>query len=89
MLLNKIQEQLETIYQLPRHFSIEDFLINQETLEKLKRQPCNLPAAHNRKGLMLLLAEGSELRVAIYLHDQVLKNLYAHNPCSGLNEKKK
>jgi len=85
MLLNRIQEQLETIYQLPRYCSIKDFLIDQETLEQLKTQPRNLPTAHNRRGLMLLLPEENELRVAIYLHDQVVNNLYTHNPCTGLN----
>jgi len=86
MLLKKIQQQLETIYQLPGDLSIEDFLINQETLEKLKEQQCNLPDTLNRKGLMLLFPKGDELRLAIYLHDQVMNNLHKHNPFLGLNE---
>jgi len=86
MLLKKIQQQLETIYQLHRDFSIVDFLINQETLKKLKEKQYNLPNTHNRKGLMLLFPEGDELSLAIYLHDQVLNNLHKNNPFLGLNE---
>ena len=80
MLLKKIQQQFEAIYQLPQDLSIEDFLINQETLEKLKEQPYNLPNTQNRKGLMLLFPEENELRLAIYLHDQVINNLHKFNP---------
>lgn len=87
MLLNKIQQQFETIYQLPQDLSIEDFLINQETLENLKEQQYNLPNTHNHKGLMLLFPEGDELRLAIYLHDHIMNNLHTHNPFLGLNEK--
>jgi len=86
MLLKKIQKQLETIYQLPGDLSIVDFLINQEVLEKLKEKQHHLTNIHNRKGLMLLFPEGGELRLAIYLHDQVLNNLHRHNPFLGLNE---
>lgn len=87
MLLKKIQQQFETIYQLPRDLSIEDFLINQETLERLKVQPGSLPNALNHKGLMLLFPEGDELRLAIYLHKHIMNNLHKHNPILGLNEK--
>ena len=86
MLLKKIQQQFETIYQLPQYLSIEDFLINQETLERLKEQQCSLPTILNRKGLMLLLSEGEALSLAIYLHDQVIHNLHKHDPFLGLNE---
>lgn len=87
MLINTIQQQLQTIYQLPQDLSIEDFLINQETLEKLKKQPCHLPSTLNHKGLMLLFPEEDELSLAIYLNDQVLHNLHRHDPFLGLNEK--
>ena len=87
MLLKKIQQQFEAIYQLPQDLSIEDFLINQETLEKLKEQPYNLPNTQNRKGLMLLFPKENELRLAIYLHDQVINNLHKFNPFLELNEK--
>lgn len=87
MLLKKIQQQFEAIYQLPQDLSIEDFLINQETLEKLKEQQYNLPNIRNHKGLMLLFPEENELRMAVYLHDHVISNLLKYNPFWGLNEK--
>jgi len=87
MLLKKIQQQFEAIYQLPQDLSIEDFLITKETLEKLKEQQDNFPGTQNPKGVMLLFPEGDELQLAIYLHDHILHNLHTHNPSLGLNEK--
>jgi hypothetical protein len=84
MLLKKIQQQFEAIYRLPPLLSIEDFLISQETLEQLAAQKQNLPLT--RRGMMLLLPERDEMRVAIYLHNQVMDNLYTYNPFIGLNE---
>ena len=86
MLIREIQRQFETIYQLPQKFPIEDFLINRETLEALQAFEHNLPITFHSKGVMLLLSEEDELTVAIYLHDQVLHNLYHYNPLLGLNE---
>ena len=87
MLLKKIQQQFEKIYHLPQDLSIENFLINQEMLEKLKERQRTLSSSLNCKGLMLLFPEGDELRLAIYLHDQVINNLNKHNPFLGLNDK--
>jgi len=87
MLLTTVQEQFEKIYQLPQYLSIEDFLINQETLEKLKGMQSKHLTTPNLKGLMLLLPEEDELSLAIYLNDQVMKNLYKYSPSQGLNEK--
>jgi len=87
MLLNIVQQQFEKIYQLPQHLSIENFLINQETLERLKGKQRNHLATPNIKGLMLLLPEKDELSLAIYLNEQVMNNLYKHSPSHGLNEK--
>jgi len=87
MLLKKIQQQFEAIYQLPQDLSIEDFVINQDTLDRLKERKRNPPSILNPKGMMLLLPEGDELRLAIYLHDQVMNNLHKYNPFLGLNER--
>ncbi len=87
MLLTTVQEQFEKIYQLPQYLSIEDFLINQETLEKLKGEQSNHLTTLNLKGLMLLLPEEDELSLAIYLNDQVMNNLRKYSPSQGLNER--
>jgi len=87
MLLKRIQQQFEKIYYLPQDLSIENFLINQEMLERLKERQHTLSSSLNRKGLMLLFPEGDELRLAVYLHDQVIDNLNTHNPFLGLNDK--
>ncbi|MCK5256461.1 MAG: hypothetical protein KAQ81_10590, partial [Deltaproteobacteria bacterium] len=86
MLLKKIQQQFEKIYQLPQDLSIEDFLINEEALEKLQGKQCNPLTTPNLKGLMLLLPEEDELSLAIYLNEQVMNNLHKHSPFLGLNE---
>ena len=86
MLLNTVQQQFEKIYQLPPYFSIKDFLINQETLEKFKGEQNHHLTNLNLKGFMLLLPEDDELSLAIYLNDQVMNNLYKYSPSQGLNE---
>lgn len=86
MLLKKIQQQFEKIYQLPQDLSIEDFLINEEALEKLQGKQCTPLTTPNLKGLMLLLPEEDELSLAIYLNEQVINNLHKHSPFLGLNE---
>lgn len=87
MILNTVQQQFETIYQLSPYLSIEDFLINQEALEKLKQKTSHHLNTLNLKGYVLLLPEEDELNLAIYLNDQVMNNLYKYNPSQGLNEK--
>lgn len=87
MLLNTVQQQFETIYQLSPYLSIEDFLINQEALEKIKGEKNHHLTTLNLKGLMLLLPEEDELSLAIYLNHQVMNNLCKYSPSQGLHEK--
>ncbi len=87
MLVKTLQKQFESIYQIPLSLSIEDFLIDQETLNYIKRKHCRLLSKCSNKGLMLLSIEKDELCVGIYLHEQVIKTLHRYNPLLGLHEK--
>jgi hypothetical protein len=87
MLVKTLQDQFETIYHVTQELSIEDFLINQDTLTHLKEKQPPFQSSSHQKGLMLLLPEGDELQVALYIHDQVINNLRIYNPLLGLHEK--
>ena len=87
MLVKTLQQQFQSIYQLPQYLSIEDFLINPETLDTMKEQQCVLPSIAPHKGYMLLFTEDDELHVGIYLHSNVIDNLRRYNPLLGLHEK--
>lgn len=87
MLVRTLQHQFETIYHVPQELSIEDFLISQDTLAHLQKKQPPLQSPLQQKGLMLLISEGDELHIALYIHDQVIKNLHIHNPLLGLDEK--
>jgi hypothetical protein len=87
MLVKTLQQQFQNIYQLPQDLSIEDYLINQETLDTMEEKQCVLPSIAQHKGYMLLLTEGDELHVGIYLHNHVIENLRRYNPLLGLHEK--
>jgi hypothetical protein len=87
MLVNTLQQQFETIYHVTQELSIEDFLINQDTLAHLKEKQLPLQSSSHQKGLMLLFPEGDELHVALYINDQVINNLRIYNPLLGLHEK--
>ena len=87
MLVTTVQQQFQSIYQLPHDLSIEDFLINQEALETVQEEQCDLLSTAHHRGFMLLFPEGNELHVGIYLHNQLLDNLRKHNPLFGLHEK--
>jgi hypothetical protein len=87
MLVKTIQQQFQSIYQLPQDLSIEDFLINQKTLETAQEERCDLISTARHRGFMLLFTEGEELHVGIYLHNQLIDNLRKHNPLLGLHEK--
>jgi hypothetical protein len=82
-----VQQQFQSIYQLPQDLSIEDYLINQETLDTMREEQCDLLSTAHHRGFMLLLTEGDELQVGIYLHNQLINNLRRHNPLQGLHEK--
>jgi len=86
MLVKTLQHQFETIYHVTQELSIEDFLINQDTLTRLKEKQPPFQSSSHQKGLMLLLPEGDELQVALYIHDQVIHNLRIYNPLLGLHE---
>ena len=87
MLVKTVQQQIQHIYQLPQDLSIEDFLINPETLDTMKERQCVLPSIAPHKGYMLLFTEDDELHVGIYLHSNVIDNLRRYNPLLGLHEK--
>lgn len=87
MLVKTLQQQMQHIYQLPQDLSIEDFLIDQETLHTMKEKKCVIPSIPQQKGYMLLFTEGNELHVGIYLHNHVIDNLRRYNPLLGLHEK--
>jgi len=85
MMLTTIQQQFEKLYQLPQHRTIEDFLINQETLSTLQAGWRQVPAPAHCRGMLLLSPHHDELGVAVYLDDRVLNNLAVHDPRSGLH----
>ena len=87
MLAATVQQQFQSIYHLPHDLSIEDFLINQETLETLQEERCDLISTEHHRGFMLLFTQGDELQVGIYLHNQLIDNLHRHNPLLKLDEK--
>lgn len=87
MLVMTVQQQFQSIYQLPQDLSIEDYLINQETLEAVKEEQCDLLSTAHHRGFMLLFTEGDELNVGIYLHNHLIENLRKHNPLQGIHEK--
>jgi len=87
MLVKTLQHQFETIYHVTQELSIEDFLISQDTLAHLKEKQLPLQSTPHQKGLMVLVPEGDELHVALYIHDQVIHNLRIYNPLLGLHEK--
>lgn len=87
MLVKILQQQFETIYQVAQELAIEDFLITRDTLGRLRENRHPPQSNWTQKGLMLLLPEGDELRVALYIHEGVINNLRVHNPLQGLHEK--
>ena len=87
MLVKTVQQQFQSIYQLPHDLSIEDFLINQETFETVQEKQCDLLSTIHHRGFMLLFTEGDELHVGIFLHNKLIDNLHKHNPLLGLHEK--
>jgi len=83
MILKKIQEQLEALYQLKLEYNVEDFLIPQKEDKK------DNIAIHNRraKEALLIKQTGNEIELALYVEPSLLKKLEAMDPFLGLNDK--
>ncbi|MBI3014993.1 MAG: hypothetical protein HYY65_08065 [Candidatus Tectomicrobia bacterium] len=85
MILKAIEQCLREIYQIELPLSVEDFLIDQHTLESvMERGNCRI--AHRKAGGFLLISEGSDdLYLAVYLDGRIISNLTSNDPRNSLN----
>ncbi|MBI4374055.1 MAG: hypothetical protein HY542_04175 [Deltaproteobacteria bacterium] len=78
-LLNEIQEQFEKIYRLPPLQSVQDYLIDEQTVRR------NHPRFdHSVPELLLIVERPPETRMGLYISREVLERLDGSQPFQNL-----
>ncbi|MGD8886090.1 MAG: hypothetical protein PVF34_10730 [Gammaproteobacteria bacterium] len=83
MLLNKLQAHLETIYEIRSQHRVHDFVIHDEVLIS------QLDTSDNARALpekLLIHQDGDNIDLALYLDEQVVRNLEDSDPLTRLND---
>ncbi len=82
-MLDKLQQQLEQIYEVDTSLLVSNFLITDPALAKHYDTSEN-PRAANEK--LLISHSGDGIDVALFLHDNIVKHLEEHDPLESLND---
>jgi len=82
--LDHLQKHLSTIYALPSLGEIRQFMIDLETLKKL--HPTSFEESKIGEKIILRSNEDSSVDIALYLQEEILKNLGKNCPEDDLNE---
>lgn len=82
-MLDKLQHQLEQIYEVDTHLQVSSFLITDPELAAHYDTSEN-PRATNEKLLISHTDDGID--VALYLHNNIVSHLEEHNPLESLDD---
>lgn len=83
MLLNKLQSHLEDIYEIQSQHRVHDFVVHDAVLVS------QLDTSDNARELpekLLIHQDGDDIDLALYLDEQVVRNLENCNPLAQLND---
>ena len=82
-MLDRLQQQLEQIYEVDTSLQVSHFLITDPALAELYDTSEN-PRTTNEKLLISHTDDGID--VALYLHNNIVKHLEEHNPMESLHD---
>jgi hypothetical protein len=82
MLVNRLQEHLETLYEVHSGYKVADFLIDDPSLAQYLD---NTPTARDIPEKLLIRQDGDCVDLALYLDPELLRRLNADDPTQSLH----